>query len=85
MLAYYTAFHGSESGQTPGKRVTGIAVRDAHSAGRASYGKALARIFVMMVFQLVSLVQVLNFLWPLWDPRNQALHDKIAGTIVVRA
>jgi uncharacterized RDD family membrane protein YckC len=84
MLGYYTALHGSESGQTLGKRAASIAVRDANSAGRASYGKAFARIFVMMVFQLISLVQVLNFLWPLWDPRNQALHDKIAGTIVVR-
>jgi uncharacterized RDD family membrane protein YckC len=28
---------------------------------------------------------VLDFLWPLWDPNNQTLHDKVAGTVVVRA
>jgi uncharacterized RDD family membrane protein YckC len=23
-------------------------------------------------------------LWPLWDPRNQTIHDKAAGTVVLR-
>ena len=27
---------------------------------------------------------VLDVLWPLWDRRNQTLHDKIAGTLLVR-
>ena len=28
---------------------------------------------------------LLSYLWPLWDDRGQALHDKGAGTRVVRA
>jgi uncharacterized RDD family membrane protein YckC len=27
---------------------------------------------------------LLNYLWPLWDEKNQALHDKICHTRVVR-
>ncbi len=30
------------------------------------------------------LFQTLNVLWPLWDGRRQALHDKAAGTVVTR-
>ena len=28
---------------------------------------------------------LLDVLWPLWDDRNQALHDKPASTVVIRA
>jgi uncharacterized RDD family membrane protein YckC len=28
-------------------------------------------------------VSILDLLWPLWDDKRQALHDKIAGTNVV--
>jgi len=27
---------------------------------------------------------VLDVLWPLWDRRNQTLHDKIVGTLILR-
>ena len=37
--------------------------------------------FIGFAFTLVSL---LNYLWPLWDPKRQALHDKVAGTNVVK-
>jgi uncharacterized RDD family membrane protein YckC len=84
MLLYYTYFHGSESGQTLGKRAASIAVRS-DTGVRASYGQAFGRVAIMWIFQLFSPVQLLNFLWPLWDRRNQALHDKIASTIVVKA
>jgi uncharacterized RDD family membrane protein YckC len=84
MLVYYTLFHGSESGQTLGKRASSIAVRS-DTGARASYGQAFGRVAIMWVFQIFSPIQLLNFLWPLWDRRNQALHDKIASTIVVKA
>jgi uncharacterized RDD family membrane protein YckC len=29
-----------------------------------------------------GLVGALGWLWMLWDPQKQAIHDKIAGTIV---
>ena len=40
----------------------------------------------VLVLLLVAalLFQVLNYLWPLWDSKRQALHDKAARTNVVR-
>ncbi len=32
-----------------------------------------------------GLAIAVDYLWPLWDRRRQALHDKIMGTAVVRA
>ena len=32
----------------------------------------------------VFFVTFLGFLWALWDKKNQAWHDKIAGTVVIR-
>ena len=34
-------------------------------------------------YAVALLLQLLNVLWPLWDGRRQALHDKAAGTVVV--
>jgi uncharacterized RDD family membrane protein YckC len=82
---YLTYFHGSESGQTPGKRVLGIRVRS-EAGGRLGYGRALGRWAIGFVFAILLYVPlILDYLWPLWDARNQALHDKVAGSIVVRA
>jgi uncharacterized RDD family membrane protein YckC len=33
---------------------------------------------------LFSLPLLVDYLWPLWDSQNQTLHDKIAGTYVLR-
>jgi uncharacterized RDD family membrane protein YckC len=30
------------------------------------------------------LFTLLDCVWPLWDGQRQALHDKIAGSVVVR-
>jgi uncharacterized RDD family membrane protein YckC len=29
-------------------------------------------------------VGLLDVLWPLWDAKNQTLHDKAVGTVVLR-
>jgi len=34
---------------------------------------------------LIGWLPLLDVLWPLWDERNQALHDKVAKTVVIRA
>jgi uncharacterized RDD family membrane protein YckC len=39
---------------------------------------------VLLVYAVILPFQLLNVLWPLWDGRRQALHDKAAGTVVVR-
>jgi uncharacterized RDD family membrane protein YckC len=90
-VAYYTVVHGSRSGRSIGERICGIAVRaDPHRAQalqRATHGQAFGRALMLYVFAATSIwgVGLLNFLWPLWDGKKQTWHDKLAGTIVVRA
>lgn len=86
--AYYAVLNGSEMGQTFGKRLLGIQVRDLSGAGGTiGVQRAALRYIIVGLFRLVpffGLFTLLDGLWPLWDPRRQALHDKIAGSVVVR-
>jgi uncharacterized RDD family membrane protein YckC len=86
--AYYAVLNGSELGQTFGKRAMGIQVRDASGAGGTiGVQRAALRYVTVGLFRVVpffGLFTLLDGLWPLWDRRRQALHDKIAGSVVVR-
>jgi uncharacterized RDD family membrane protein YckC len=85
--AYYAVLNGSEMGQTFGKRALGIQVRDAASGGPIGVERAALRYVVVGLFQIIPffvLFTLLDGLWPLWDRARQALHDKIAGSVVVR-
>jgi uncharacterized RDD family membrane protein YckC len=84
-FVYYTVLHGRPSGQTLGKRVLGIRVigEDFRPIG---YGRAFGRFLMGWVMWLACYVPgIVDNLWPLWDDKNQALHDKVANSIVVRA
>ena len=83
--AYLAAFHGGRRGQTPGKRAMGIAVRHASTFDPISYGRALGRSYLTTVLWVLwAIPGVLDGLWPLWDRRHLALHDKAARTVVLR-
>ena len=76
---------------TVGKHAVGLAVRRVDGS-RISFGRALLRevvarqlLFVAGGAFLGGLPMLLDLLFPLWDDKAQSLHDKIAGTIVVRA
>jgi uncharacterized RDD family membrane protein YckC len=86
-FAYYTYFNGSEKGQTVGKMVMKIQVRDEQTGGPIGYGKAALRSLVTLALSLFTcgIGSLLDGLWPLWDPKRQALHDKVAGSLVVDA
>jgi uncharacterized RDD family membrane protein YckC len=92
----YYAFQHARWGQTPGKRTMGIRVVRAGDGGAIGYGQAIWRyVFTSIVSILVllianvsavfGLVGLLESGWILWDPRRQALHDKVARTVVVKA
>lgn len=73
-------------GTTPGKRFLKLTVRRWEAAGGLDWPTVLKRAGTQYgVFALLSVayVNVLDGLWPLWDERRQALHDKVAGTVVV--
>jgi uncharacterized RDD family membrane protein YckC len=78
---------GPRNGQTLGKQATGIRVVREDGAP-ITLGKALVREVVgrqLLAWITFSIYSLFDYLWPLSDKRNQALHDKIAGTLVVLA
>jgi uncharacterized RDD family membrane protein YckC len=82
---------GRRNGQTPGKQMVGIRV--VRERGEpVGYGFALLREFVvkgLLIGTVGSLFLyipiLLDYLWPLWDEQNRALHDMVASTRVVEA
>jgi uncharacterized RDD family membrane protein YckC len=84
-FVYYTVLHGRPRGQTLGKRLLGIRVvgEDFQPIG---YGRAFGRVLISTILWIACYVPgILDALWPLWDQKNQSLHDKVANSIVVRA
>lgn len=75
---------GPRNGQTLGKQWLSIrVVRQDAEPVRAS--SALLREFISKgVLGIVPFFTFVDFLFPLGDPRRQAIHDKIASTFVVR-
>jgi uncharacterized RDD family membrane protein YckC len=79
---------------TPGKLVLGLRVRLRERPGPLDWDTILRRWVAQFGPNLLSLLPVvglvaglypwLDGLWPLWDERRQALHDKFARTNVVR-
>jgi uncharacterized RDD family membrane protein YckC len=84
-FVYFTYFHGEPSGQTPGKRLLGIRVVSDETGRSIGFGRAFGRYAIIAVFGFFFVPVLLDYLWPLWDRKNQALHDKVVGSVVVRA
>ena len=83
-LAYQVYFNGGERGQTVGKMVMKIQVRDEATGGPIGYGKAAIRVLVAFALGLLcGIGQVVDLLFPLWDPKRQTLHDKVANSLVI--
>jgi uncharacterized RDD family membrane protein YckC len=81
-------------GGTLGKLITGLRVRLRDQPGPLPWSAAGIRSGVWagpglisgvgLLGTLASLFTLLNGLWPLWDPKKQAIHDKVAKTNVVK-
>lgn len=84
-VVYFSYFHGGAGGQTPGKRAVGIRVVSDETGQAIGYGRAFGRYAITFVFGLFVIPLLLDYLWPLWDAKNQTLHDKVVGSVVVRA
>lgn len=81
---------GAHNGQTWGKQLLNITVirEDGEQVG---FGFSFVRqILVIQIlfgglgYLFFGIPYILNYLWPLWDNGNQALHDKIVHSRVVR-
>ena len=83
---YFTVMNGMEKGQTVGKMVMKLQVRDEATGGPLGMGKSALRTFIMILLSIpCGLGLLLSWLWPLWDAKRQTLHDKVANSIVVDA
>jgi uncharacterized RDD family membrane protein YckC len=83
ILLYGTLFIGSRRGQTPGMMIVGIRCVSAGAGTSLGHGKAFLRALVEFVLGVLVIPWVIDMLFPLWDRRNQTIHDKSVGCLVV--
>ena len=96
MLAVYLVYEIAFltlTGATLGKRIVGISVRLRDKPGPPPLVAVLKRTAVKEGGNIVgsvpvlglfgSLFSLINVLWPLWDDKKQAIHDKVGATNVV--
>lgn len=89
--AWFLSRKGARNGQSIGKQIMNIRVV-MEGGGPLSAGTAVIRETILrrLVFGLIGLLflfipTLVNAIWPLCDSSRRALHDKGAGTVVVRA
>ncbi|HEX2416136.1 MAG TPA: RDD family protein [Thermoleophilaceae bacterium] len=81
---------GPHNGQSWGKQAMSIAVvRDSGEEIGLGYGFLREIVIKQLLFGFVggfffSIPTILNYLWPLWDDQNRALHDMLAKSHVVK-
>ena len=75
------------TGLTPGKRRLGIHLVDEESGlvpgGAKGVGRWLVPFLVSWIQGVGSALLLIDFLWPLWDSKNQRLIDKVFKTRVL--
>ncbi|HJE59353.1 MAG TPA: RDD family protein [Nocardiopsis listeri] len=88
LLFFYDWLYLIAWGRTLGKMMVGIKVVDAADGGKLNQGQAIGR---SMLFCLPQSVPCLGHLFSLGesmamfgDDRERALHDRVAGTVVIR-
>ncbi len=70
------------TGQSWGQKVAGVRIVDAQTGTSISAGKVFVRQICRIFSQWICF---LGYLWMLWDSRKQTWHDKMIGTVVVKA
>ena len=92
-VIYTIGFFVSTWQATLGMRLLGIFIARESDHGKVVLGRATIRtVFFLgasallqaVLKALASLIFLADYLWPLWDARNQTLHDKVAKTVVLR-
>jgi uncharacterized RDD family membrane protein YckC len=64
---------------TPGKMIVSVRIVDQHTGRQPSLAQCIIRYFAYVVS---AAPLGLGFLWIAFDPRKQAWHDKLSGTVV---
>ena len=88
-VVYFALLNGGRRGQTVGKMVWDVRVRDAATGGPLGPAKAALRYLAPAVLGLIPILGLVIWLtdglWPLWDKGRRALHDKLVRSVVVAA
>lgn len=79
---YYYGVYQHNTGQTVGKKVMGIKVVDAVTGQTPTVGKFLLRDILGKIISAFTFT--IGYLMVIWDSKKQALHDKVAGTVVIK-
>lgn len=82
-VAFFLIFWVNYDGATPGKKLLGIKIAK-DNGEKLTYPTAFIRYIGFMISAATMLFFGIGYLWIIWDKKKQALHDKIAGTVVVR-
>lgn len=77
---YYAGFESSARQATPGKQIFGIFVTDTEGYP-VSFARATGRYFGKMLSGLILLI---GYVMAAFTERRQALHDKLANTLVLQ-
>jgi uncharacterized RDD family membrane protein YckC len=77
---YFALMESSSYQATLGKMVCGLIVTDS-VGGRLTFGRATGRYFAKMISAIILYI---GYMMAGWTERKQALHDMIAGTMVIR-
>lgn len=80
-VSYFVVFW-SANGQTPGNRIMQIRVQDARTGSPPTHRRALRRVLLLGISVLLLFIPTMLVLV---DSRRRAMHDRVAGTVVVYA
>lgn len=81
---YTTYLIGRPGGQTIGMMALGNKAVGAADGAPLGFGRGFVRWLVQALLDFTFIGGLLNVLWPLWDRRNQTIHDKAANSVVLR-
>ncbi len=80
----YQVTYQLRKGQTVGKRVLRLKIVDATTGEPMGVSAARKRWGIQVLLGFAGPGAYIDGLWQLWDQQKQTLHDKAAGTVVVR-
>jgi len=82
IVAFVYLFQLAKSGRTWGRKIVGIKVINEQTGEAPGWGKAIGRqLFASFISAQIIYI---GYLWMLWDDKKQTLHDKVAGTHVIK-
>ncbi|MEK7581608.1 MAG: RDD family protein [Patescibacteria group bacterium] len=78
---YYYGAYQHKNGQTIGRKAMHVKTVLTVDGTTPSAGKFVTREFV---FKLISALTIIGYPMAIFDAKKQALHDKLAGTVVIK-